>query len=349
MNAAIRVDASFNIGIGHVIRCLTLADELRSKGLSAFFICKELQGHMCDFIESRGYNVFRLSSDPFHVNEDVQQTIQAIRSVQIEWLVIDHYLIDERWEKQLRPWVKGIVVIDDLADRHHDCELLLDQNFYLNMESRYQGKVPVSCKLLLGPCHALLRPQFHNERSSPCIQAQQEGSNRILIFFGGSDPLNATMRVLHLVKEMELVNWEFDVIVGSSNPWKHEIKNLCHRMGSAHYYCQVDNMAEMMARAAFSIGAGGSVNWERLYLGLPSIVLVVAENQRETTEALASKGLVHNLGWYPSVENDQIAQSIRSWTAQPKLLSSLRASMRSFMDYDRTLKLSDLMMLGVGL
>ncbi len=212
MYVVFRTDASHTIGTGHTIRCLTLAKALRESGAQILFICREHEGDLCNHIEEQGFAVHHLSSPredfiseyaPAHAawlgatwQEDADATVAAITSLQIkpDWLIVDHYGIDQRWEDVLRPLVDRIMVIDDLADRHHDCDLLLDQNLILDMESRYGDLVPDDCTLLLGPDYALLQPIYAelHDRIPP-----REGSiRRILISFGGADSNNLTGRAL---------------------------------------------------------------------------------------------------------------------------------------------------------
>lgn len=209
MQIIIRTDASLTIGTGHVIRCLTLADALKKKGARIVFICREHQGHLCDLIEDRGFTVHRLpqpnigfiaEDEPAHAawlgaswQEDAEQTrafIQALDGGKPQWLIVDHYSIDHRWESTLRPMVERIFVIDDLADRNHYCDLLLDQNLFPDMQSRYTARVPEGCPLMLGPDYALLQPIYAEQHDR--IPPREGPVRRILISFGGADSDNLT-------------------------------------------------------------------------------------------------------------------------------------------------------------
>ncbi|HDL08410.1 MAG TPA: UDP-2,4-diacetamido-2,4,6-trideoxy-beta-L-altropyranose hydrolase [Desulfobacteraceae bacterium] len=230
----IRADASVQIGTGHVMRCLTLADELRERGADIIFVCREFDGNLCGYIEEKHYIVHRLpvSNEQEHNIEgnlkhavwlgadwqtDARQVEEIIKGVDTppDWLVVDHYAIDERWEGHLRPYCKKIMAIDDLADRPHDCDLLLDQNFYENLESRYDGLVPAWCKKLLGPKYALLRPEFREARKN--LRKRDGHVKRIMIFFGGSDPSNETAKALEAVRMLNRPDIAVDVVVGAFN------------------------------------------------------------------------------------------------------------------------------------
>ena len=290
----IRTDASIQIGTGHVMRCLTLADELR--GADVIFVCREFAGNLCGYIEEKGYAVHRLpvSDAPEQDVEtnlkhsawlgadwqaDAGQVEEIIKDLESppDWLVVDHYALDKRWEGYLRPYVKKIMVIDDLADRLHDCDLLLDQNFYENLESRYDDLVPPQCKKLLGPKYALLRPEFREARKN--LKKRDGHVRRIMIFFGGSDSSNETAKALEAIRMLNRPDIAVDVVVGSANPNKDKINKLCASITNATYHCQVSNMAKLMADADLFIGGGGSTTWERCCLGLPGLVISVAINQ----------------------------------------------------------------------
>ena len=308
LRVVIRADASVQIGSGHVMRCLTLADALRERGAEVRFICRELSGHLGEVLANKNYPVHWLRTPdadattiPAHTvhsawlgvpwEMDAKQMQDWLMTLpEVDWLIVDHYALDQAWESQLRPQVKRIMVVDDLADRPHDCDLLLDQNFYEDMEQRYIGLVPQTCRLLLGPGYALLRPEFLEARKN---LRQRDGIvRRILVFFGGADPSNETAKALRALQLLDRPDIAVDVVVGSANPHRSEIEALCAALPNISFYCQVSNMAELMARADLAIGAGGSVTWERFCLALPSLVICIAKNQLELIQTLAKMGRV---------------------------------------------------------
>jgi UDP-2,4-diacetamido-2,4,6-trideoxy-beta-L-altropyranose hydrolase len=297
----IRADASVQMGYGHVMRCLTLADELRDRGASVEFICRENPGGLSEFIEKkRGFFVHKLpiKKDSIKDNDwnmEAKQISEVLKGKNefIDWLIIDHYEVESKCERKLRPLVKKILVIDDLANREHHCDLLLDQNFYLT-KNRYEGKVPKECILLLGPNYALLRKEFTTERKK--LKKRDVDIKRVLVFFGGSDPTNETSKVLDEIENKDFSSLTFDIIVGQNNPELERIKSKISQLNNVSIHEQVNNMAYLMSKADFSIGAGGSVHWERCCMGLPSVVVTTASNQVETTEALAEKEIIDYLG-----------------------------------------------------
>ena len=204
-----------------------------------------------------------------------------------------------------------IFVIDDLANRKHDCDILLDQNFYLNKDERYKGLVPKHCKLLLGPQYALLRDEFYEAKGK--MKSRGGKLNNILVFYGGVDTTDETSKAIKALRRLkangELPDVEITIVVGGSNARKDDIDIFCQKAGFK-YLCQVNNMAELMAEADLMLGAGGTTTWERCFLTLPSIVTAVAENQFQICEDCATAGILYYLGHWDKVAMDDIYQAI---------------------------------------
>jgi UDP-2,4-diacetamido-2,4,6-trideoxy-beta-L-altropyranose hydrolase len=336
MNVLIRADASVRIGSGHVMRCLTLADELRANGATVRFASRDFEGNLCAHIASKGYAVdilprptawHNLPDDEYAqwlgvpLETDAAETIIACTQANtpIAWLITDHYAIDARWHRLLRPHVGQIMVIDDIANRAHDCDLLLDQNLYDNAEYRYTSRVPAQSQLLLGPEYALLRPEFRETRERVGERLLKSGKlERIFVFFGGTDPSNETAKVVHALGLQDIRGIQADIVVGIANPHRHEIEQLCAALPNCTFHCQVSTMAELMMKSDIALGAGGSTTWERCSLGLPTLAIIIAENQAEMTETAARHGLQWNLGWHSSVTPEIIAEALRERAAHPE-------------------------------
>lgn len=312
MRVAFRADASVQIGTGHVMRCLTLADELTRQGHECRFICRAHAGHLGDLIVSKGYGLTLLpasshdeqlentqNSDDYarwlgvSWQEDASQTLECITQWKPDWLVVDHYALDAEWEYALAHVVGRIMVIDDLANRAHECSLLLDQNLG-RVASDYDGLLPEGCQRLIGPGYALLRPEFAKLREQSLNRRKQPELKRILISLGGVDRTNVTGQVLDALSESTLpVSTELDIIMGSSAPYLDEVRQQAAQLPfNATVSVNVQDMAERMMLADLSIGAVGSTSWERCCLGLPAILMVLAENQKSAAEALKKSGAV---------------------------------------------------------
>ncbi|MEK4484805.1 UDP-2,4-diacetamido-2,4,6-trideoxy-beta-L-altropyranose hydrolase [Psychrobacillus sp. FSL H8-0484] len=339
MQVLIRVDSSIKIGTGHVMRCLTLANQLKSKGLQVLFVCRELEGNIIDYIQLQGFSVHSIPNktklEKAYWLEDVNQIIQIIKSgcLEVKLLIVDHYELDKEWEEKLRPFVKKIMVIDDLANRSHDCDILLDQNYYVNLETRYQSLVPKNCVQLLGPNYALLRDEFLEVVNGP--RERTEKIENILVFFGGTDPTGETVKTLEALRKQIKQNVIVSVVVGASNPKRNEVEKLCHQMPNTIFHCQVSNMAELMQNADLAIGAGGSTTWERCFLRLPSITIIVAENQHELTEAISTLGTSINLGISKEVGVLDIENAISNILSNPFQIKDMSINCSKVMDQDQ--------------
>lgn len=339
MKVVFRVDASIEIGTGHVMRCLTLADKLGSAGDDIFFICRDFPGNMVDFVKAKGYPVDVLprplswidnvpvSDMPVHAswlgvpwNEDAGATASAIakHGTAIDWLVVDHYAIEASWETSLRQCTSKIMVIDDLADRQHDCDLLLDQNLYHDLHLRYEGKVGKDCRLLLGPDFVLLRQEFREGRKG--LRTRDGRVRRILVFFGGADPGNITDLTLDAINDLERQDLCVDVIIGPSNPNLEALISKCGRMQNVACEIKVDNMSDFMIDADLGIGGAGTSTWERCAMFLPALVVSLAANQRPIAEAVESAGAITYLGESGNINAHDMMHAIRDACDQPGLL-----------------------------
>ena len=346
MNIVIRADASVAIGTGHVMRCLSLADVLCSQGAVVQFICRLHDGHLCELIRDRGFEVHALSKSSDDLKSqteadfstwlgatwrgDASETISVIDGLGFrpDWLIIDHYALSANWERSLRDSVDKIMVIDDLADRAHDCDLLLDQNLYENAETRYVGIVPEQCQLLIGPRFALLRDEFRAARTG--ISARTGSVERILIFFGGVDRANLTDVVIRAMDRIIPDDLQVDVIIGEQNCHRKEIESKCAARDFT-CYVQTDRTAELMSGADISIGAGGSTTWERCCLGLPCLAFAVADNQSLLVRHATLSGILYS----PDVDTedaDAVAMQLQAFIDNPLLRESMSRKSMSVVD-----------------
>ncbi len=342
---AFRTDASSRIGTGHFMRCLTLADALKQRGAQIRFVSRELPVHLRDMLAAKDIELASLDSNasvlPTEDNlahahwlgtsqgQDAQATIRALSVELWDWLIIDHYALDARWESMLRHTTKKILVIDDIADRQHDCDMLLDQNYYADMEARYIGMVSVNCQLLLGPRYALLRGEFRqlHEQNKPRSGLVQ----RILVFFGGVDADNYTGRVIEALSDLDISNLHIDVVIGVQHPCHEEIKAACAQHG---FIChvQTDRMAELMTTADLAVGAGGSASWERCCLGLPTILVALADNQVNIAKALDLLGAEIYVGTLRTASTSILKNLVIELLSKPDRLRMLSEKSYSLVD-----------------
>jgi UDP-2,4-diacetamido-2,4,6-trideoxy-beta-L-altropyranose hydrolase len=331
LRIAFRTDASLQIGSGHVMRCLTLADALRARGEQCHFISRAHTGHLLEHIRQRGYKVNSLLApvdiaqaaikkissvelgthshqppEPAHAawlgstwQADAIDTAAVLASLQPDWLVVDHYALDHRWESALQPHYKKLIVIDDLADRAHKCDLLLDQNLGRQPQD-YAKLVPVRCQVLTGPQFALLRPEFAALRPYS-LQRRQSQANigKLLITMGGVDQDNATGQVLQALKACAFLpaDCRITVVMGLTAPCLQNVRELAAQMPwPTDVVVNVNDMAQRMADSDLAIGAAGGTSWERCCLGLPTLMVVLAENQQPGTHALEAAHAARLIG-----------------------------------------------------
>ncbi|MDN4066463.1 UDP-2,4-diacetamido-2,4,6-trideoxy-beta-L-altropyranose hydrolase [Paenibacillus vini] len=334
----IRADASNKIGTGHIMRCLALADDLKHFQIDSVFICRTLRGDMSDYIKQRGYRVYLRDSQvdlyEAEVESDALFTVKIIKELgsMPKWIIVDHYSLDEIWESQVRPYTQKLLVIDDLANRKHQANILLDQNLAENAALRYKELVPEQCGLLLGPSYLLLRPAFRLERNR--LRKRTGTLRRLLVFFGGSDPTNETEKAVDALMKLNLDNLETDVIVGASYEHKAIIQKKCDLLSHTNLHVQVENMANYIATADFALGAGGVAMWERCYLGLPSSVTIVAENQKNSVSLAERLGAVWNLGNHNEINSAHYADMINRAMNSPEELKEISTCSLELMNSD---------------
>ena len=358
MEVVIRVDASIRIGLGHVMRCRTLAHELVRQGATVRFITRAHAGHCIDRLKGDGFAVHPLPAPRFEasgdtdyagwlgvsVAEDAEQTAAAIPD-SVDWLIVDHYGLDENWEAALRWHARRIFAIDDLANRPHNCDLLLDQNYAGDGVDRYKGLVPTVCKQLLGPRFAMLHPAFQENRPVDIDKPEKyRAIERIFVFFGGTDPDNLTGRALQALSEPDLTHSVVDCVVGANNPHQSMLAEIAEQRGNIRLHAPQPHLADLMARADLAIGAGGTTTWERCALGLPSIVVSIAENQRSACEALARDDYIDYLGHHDTVTVPQIADAIRALINQPDTRHRLARASADLVDGQGTQRVVESMM-----
>ncbi|WP_075792944.1 UDP-2,4-diacetamido-2,4,6-trideoxy-beta-L-altropyranose hydrolase [Massilia putida] len=313
MKFLFRVDASVSIGSGHIMRCLTLATALRARGVSCHFVSRKHDGHLIELVRQRGFEVTALvaghaappdDDGPVHASwlgctweSDAERTRALAVTMKPDWIVLDHYALDERWERFVSVAGTRLLVIDDLADRTHACDLLVDQNLG-RAAAHYSALVPDGCSVLAGPAYALLRPEF--ARLRPVSLARRNGATlrHILVNMGGVDQPNATGAVLAALCASDLPpDCRISVVMGMQAPWIAEVQAFATRMSWAtEVLVNISDMAERMADSDMAIGAAGSTSWERCCLGLPTLMVILAANQESSAAALDDVGAALLLG-----------------------------------------------------
>jgi len=308
MNIAIRVDSSFQIGTGHVMRCLNLAMCLRKSNFNVIFVCRDHVGHIFSVIESRDFPVRVLQKSrlglPDQIDtlehsswlgvtqlEDAVEFESLLSGIKIDLVIVDHYGISDIWERKVRVLCDKLLVIDDLADRSHDCDILVDQNWFpSNAMGRYDDLVDDTSKLRLGPEFCLLAEDY-----SDLKRTSVGGGKKILVFFGGNAPPDLYVAVYKaliniLIDQDFLINMVFQLDCPERNFLLAQQNETFKVLGSQL------SLASLMASCTIAIGSGGVTTWERMASKLPSAVITIADNQKLISKNLAENGFINLLG-----------------------------------------------------
>lgn len=335
MRVLIRTDASVRIGAGHVMRCLALAGELKHLGAEVCFVCCELPGHLCDWIEQRGFTCRRLP--PVVIAADalpwqLEQTHDAQAVTQLagsgwDWCVVDHYGLSRVWQQSVRAISRHLLAIDDAATRPQVVDLLLDQNLDWQYHAAYASLLPPAAQTLLGPRYALLRPEFAvlHRQARP-----RQKLDRILVAFGGGDADNETGRVVSLLGQMLQRSFTVAVVITAAHPARKQLENACLEYGF-ELAVQVEDMARRMAQADLAIGAAGVIAWERCCLGLPALMITLADNQNGIAAALHATGAAIALGKVGVIDGLQLARALEA-CQRPGVLAAMSESALSLVD-----------------
>lgn len=321
-----RVDGGAALASGHVMRCLTLAGELTRQGAQAAFICRELPGHLGARVQRAGYPLHLLPASragaPVPWQRDAEETRALLEQLHPDWLIVDHYELDAAWEREQRSAVARVLVIDDLADRSHACDVLLDQNYFgAATGQRYAACVPEETRLLLGPHYALLQREYAAAHAA--LTPRTGAARRVLVFFGGSDPTDETSKALQALSAPEFSHLAVDVVLGANHPAAAAVSTLVTARPHTTLHTDLPSLAGLMARADLAVGAGGTTTWERLCLELPSVVVTLAANQEEPTASLAAAGLVNWAGRAPAVSVAELRAAIASALRGPRHVGAL--------------------------
>jgi UDP-2,4-diacetamido-2,4,6-trideoxy-beta-L-altropyranose hydrolase len=351
MRILFRTDANAQIGTGHLMRCLALADVLRAEGAECTFLCRSAGlGTLAGKITDAGHALLALpeaaaidaGSDPPQLahakwlpggwRNDYAACLAKLEGQSVaDWLIVDHYALDSRWGKAMRVAAVRIMVIDDLADRDHDCELLLDQNLVAELETRYANRVPKDCTCLLGPRYALLRTEFAALREKALARVQPIQAERVLVMFGGADPGDLTGATIDMLVTLGF-SGHVDVVAGPLYQPLEALRTRLSSLPAARLHVQPPDIGKLMAQADLAIGSPGVTSWERCVLGLPTLAISVADNQEPIGKALAQVGGHSYLGHLEKLALPQLALAIRSLLDDKAMRESLGKASQSLCD-----------------
>lgn len=327
--ALIRVDASAVIGSGHLMRCLTLAKALQQSNWRVQFACRAHPGHLIQWLRDQKFDVItlqppaesRASGYAAWLGVTEQQDAAELKEqlqAPVDLLVIDHYGLSKLFEQAMAGFYQKLLVIDDLANRAHHCDYLLDQNLYPQLHSRYDKLVNNEAQLWLGPSYVLLRPEFAQFQ-----RAVDTTKLRFLVFYGGTDELNLTSLTIKALQQLQKTDFAADIVIGLANPHRVKLEQACAEDPRLTLHIQTPHMAELMSQATLMIGAGGSTHWERCALALPALVVTLADNQVASTLALVEAGVCAYLGQGQDLTATQLTSAVQQLLENPQQLQQM--------------------------
>lgn len=296
-----RADSSGVIGSGHIRRCLTLAEMFRSRGLEICFLTRAMPQDSAHLIDQAGFSLKYVGKCRSDVKEatvalegfesDAENSIAVINAFNSKpsLMIVDHYGLSASWEKRVIPFCDRLLVIDDLSNRPHFADGLLDQNYRPTAKQLYRSLVNESCRLFLGPSYVILRHEFIG--TSPIAIEDTKKRLKVFVFFGATDPVNATGE---FIKGIDVLNQEFEfvILVGAENPYRCDLRVMCEPKTNMRLIEGSNDVASLMKTCDLAVAAGGTNTWERCAVGLPSVVIATAPNQETVSMNLSEAGAI---------------------------------------------------------
>jgi UDP-2,4-diacetamido-2,4,6-trideoxy-beta-L-altropyranose hydrolase len=316
----VRADADARMGTGHLMRCLAMAQAWHDAGGRVSFLTACRLPELNARLTSEGVQVEPLSSEPGSDN-DAEETREAAQRLGAGWVVLDGYHFTGAFQRRIRGEGVRLLALDDYGHAdHYAADLVLNQNLYA-AEDLYRAREPYT-SLLLGTRFALLRREFWPWRGWKRVVPA--AARKVLVTLGGSDPDRVTLKVVEALGKVQLPGLEAMVVVGGGNLRGDELEAAARRHeGIIHLRSNVTDMPELMAWADVAVAAGGTTTWERALLGLPSLVIVLAENQRKLADAVRQAGLGWDLGWHERVGVPALVDSLERLLANAEERSTM--------------------------
>jgi UDP-2,4-diacetamido-2,4,6-trideoxy-beta-L-altropyranose hydrolase len=333
--ALFRCDASPQIGGGHVMRCLSLATALAATGWNILFAA-------CAGSAATVPGLARVTLVDLDAHDDPAELEAALGGRKIDLLVVDSYRLDAAYETACRSFAARVLAIDDLADRAHDCDFLLDQTLG-RAPGDYAKRVPPACRLLLGTDYALLRPAFAKARAASLEARAHRKPRRVLVSFGAADAHGLAPRV---ASALLAANADIALDVVPDRAGRDECARLAEKYpGRLQTHFAVEAMEELMAAADIAVGAAGTMSWERCAMGLPSVVVVTADNQRLIAERLIAAGAAVNAGDWTRARPDAIAQAVLALAADDARRHAMAQAAARIVDADGAMRVAQIVRL----
>ena len=301
----IRADASTKIGTGHLMRCLALAQAWKDRGGHATFVMAMNTPALEDRLKTEGMEVIHLSTKPGSA-DDALQTAELARKMNASWVVVDGYHFGADYQRVIKESRLRLLVIDDYGHaEHYYADIVLNQNLHAH-EGLYTNREPYT-QLLLGTRYVLLRREFLKWRGYR--RETPEVARKILVTLGGSDPDNVTLKVVQALNQVKMDGLEAVVVAGAGNPHCEELQRAIEGLRPhIRLKSNVADMSELMAWADVAVTSGGTTCWELAFMGVPFVIVILADNQKETAESLGESEMAISLGWHENLSPARIAQ-----------------------------------------
>jgi UDP-2,4-diacetamido-2,4,6-trideoxy-beta-L-altropyranose hydrolase len=291
------------------MRCLALAQVVRDGGGQAIFVMAARVPNLESRLQAEGMQVVYLEIEAGGL-QDARETSALAQSYACQWIVVDGYHFQGEYQRTIKDTGLSLLFVDDCSHaEHYYADIVLNPNIYA-CEQFYRERESYT-KLLLGTSYALLRREFCQRPI--CRNNIPSAAKKILVTLGGADPDNVTLKVIQALQEVEVAGLEAIVLVGANNPHSQQLKAAIEKSDvSVELIKNAMNVPELMAWADVAVTAGGTTVWELAFMGVPSLVIILAENQRLTAEALVKAEITINLGWHTSVTLEQIRNELTS-------------------------------------
>jgi UDP-2,4-diacetamido-2,4,6-trideoxy-beta-L-altropyranose hydrolase len=340
---ALRADASLESGTGHVMRCLSLAAALRDVGTRTCLVSRRLGVDVRALAQRYDIELLELpapqagfvpgAGDPRHASwagvttaNDAEETAATLQGRALSWVIVDHYAFDARWHRALRAALGvKIAVVDDLADRHVEADLLVDHNLAADHAEKYAQTGSRIGRLLGGPRYALLDPSYRTATR----YAFNESVRSIGIFVGGTDPWQASLMALDALRAHGGFDGAVEIVTTSTNPHLEALQSRCHADGAATLLVDLPGLQGFYTRHDVQIGAGGGAAWERCCIGAPTLLLTLADNQRTVAAGLRETGAVH---WVEAIEPAALGRAVADLRADPEARRRMALAGRALVD-----------------
>lgn len=337
-----RIELTISSGGGHYTRCITLAKSLQLLSFDILFIISSDLSHVQKNTEALGFKCITINPSPVLDDASLTSRILMSYSGRAIALIIDHYDIDFEWISSVRPYCTKVVVIDDLANRKLDCDLLVNQVHNSDI-SDYRLIVPQDCQLLLGSNYTLLRPEFLANRMILLSKKPPTRVQKIHLLFGAGDPMSLcaiyACNILDTFADVELV------INSSQHSSQLELLNsISNASGRVHHIVDSTDIAADMSQCQFAVGTPGMSTWERACLGIPSIQIGSSLNQVEIMRELDRSKICHWFGMAKDVRMDCFLKKLKVLLGDDQWRSEVRQSCLRAVDGKGTKRVSTAIM-----